>query len=580
MKNKIGSRSNRCAPKHVVQRQSGIALPMALICLLVISALAAGMMIITQSEIWTNGNYRSTTQARYVAEAGAQQTLNWLQTNWTPPSSDFLNTKKFRLDLFPVQFADSNGNPIGPVIMATDGMTGISDTYAAYDSNKDGSFKTTLGNISAPFAAMSGNPKFNTAAQLLSAVQDSNNNWYTTWKIFSQGTTTNGKVQVIEVVRNLPSTSSSGPPPAPPFDYAVLATGTGCGTIAMSGGQYTNAYNSQTSLGNTNPPFVGTGGDVATFGNVSLTNGAYVNGNVYTPYSNLGAVGTYGISGGPIWPGLNAPKIVSGKKTTYGTPPACSSPSGMWAVNEDNSGSQVGCTNQSTCSQKTYALPPDLATPSSLPDPVLPSVPTNTSACSGYNGLCNGGNGGAAGCAITIPPSLQMDGKTSGGGAANFGKANFGSCSVITLQSGIYNFDTLYISNGGKIIVPSNGPVVINIYNASGSTMPLNVDGGTVANNGGDPINLTYIYGGNQTVNLAAGSNMFATIYAPHAKVTVSGNAGLYGAVVGNTVTFAGSGHVIYDLSLKNRTPNVPVSGAPPPSVGALHVDQFSWSAY
>jgi hypothetical protein len=204
-----------------------------------------------------------------------------------------------------------------------------------------------------------------------------------------------------------------------------------------------------------------------------------------------------------------------------------------------------------------------------MPNATMPSVPTNTSACSGFNGLCNGGSGGGSGCAATIPPNPT----------GNYGVATFGSCAVITLQAGTYNFDTLTISNGAQVIVPSSGSVVINIFNASGSTTPLNQNGGTVANSGGDPNNLTFVYNGSNTINLNNGANMFATVYAPHAQVVVGGNGGLYGAIVGNTFSFSGSGHVIYDTHLKSVSPHVNSSSSGTTS-NIAHIDGFSWSAY
>ena len=58
--------------------QSGIALILALIVLFILSAMAAGMMSVTQTEIWSTSNFRTTTQARYIAEAGIQQAVNYL----------------------------------------------------------------------------------------------------------------------------------------------------------------------------------------------------------------------------------------------------------------------------------------------------------------------------------------------------------------------------------------------------------------------------------------------------------------------------------------------------------------------
>jgi Putative Ice-binding-like adhesive domain len=254
---------------------------------------------------------------------------------------------------------------------------------------------------------------------------------------------------------------------------------------------------------------------------------------------------------------------------------------------EDNSGSEVGCTlsgKKESCptNQLTYPLDSKWTDPSVIPDPIMPTVASNTSACTGYATLCNGGSGDSTNgwsCSLTIPPSFQIDGKTPGGGPANFGKVNFGSCAKITLQPGVYNMDTLLISNGATIIVPTSGAVVINILNASGSTTPLNMNGGTVSNNGGDPLNLSFVYAGTNSVSINAGANTFATVYAPHANVTITGNGGIYGAIVGKNFSFTGSGHVVYDTSLSNRNVNFTLKGSPPTGT-PYHVDQFSWNAF
>ncbi|MGA3212169.1 MAG: pilus assembly PilX N-terminal domain-containing protein, partial [Terriglobales bacterium] len=429
----LRSLSRRRRPAH---RQDGIALVMSLICLLVLSAMAAGLIVSTQLEVWTSSNYRYTTQARYVAEAGAQQAVNWFQEHWTPVST-LTNTSDFNLSTFPAQYVGGGSNQ--NIVYASTGMS-ITDTYHLFDSTTDTAFLNTLNNVSVPLPSNANfTGTFRVAAQLLSAHHVSGN-WLTAWKIFSQGNVSGSTVQVVEVVRDV-MTTGSGTATVPSFNYAIMATSNGCNSVVMTGASgRTNSYNSQASgnVGNTNPTTLGTGGNVGSDGNISITNGSKVIGNVYSPDYNTGAAGTYGISNS------------AGNGMNGGA--ACSTGSGgtEYAVNEDNSGSQVGCTisgGSTTCpdansgyyntpvtyNQKTYALP---STYSSLPNALMPSVATNTAACTGYNGLCNGGSGGGSGCSITIPPSTLPNGQP-GTGAANFGVVNFGSCAVITLQAGV-----------------------------------------------------------------------------------------------------------------------------------------------
>ena len=568
MKNKSKIRANRFQARS---REAGVALIIALLCLLVISMLAAGVIFSTQSEIWSSANYRNITQARYVAEAGAQQAANWIIQNWTPPSN-FTTTTQFNLSVFPALYVA--GSTPAKIVFASSNLSGITDTYSTINSTLDNSFQTTLSGISSPFTSENNNASYSVAAQLLEATQvtvGGGPQWLTKWKIISQGSVGQlqpAKVQVVEIMADVPTASSSSQT-VPNFNYGVLATGTGCNVISASGGSgnpgRTNAYNSQASgnPGSSNPTLLGTGGSVATFGNINIQRGAYINGPIYTPYYNAGTTGEYGISC-PAW--ANA---CGSNSTGWNGGQSCSSPSKLWSVNEDNSGSAVGCTNGASCVNTTSNLPASLPNPSSIPDPTMPTVTPNTSACSALaGGLCNGGNGGSS-CSATLPPSPT---------GTSYGKVNFGSCANITLQSGVYNFDTLLISNGATINVPANGSVVINIYNSSASTTPITSNGGTVVNPGGDPNNFTIVYDGSNTVTLNNGANMFGTIYAPHAPVVLSGNGGLYGAVVGNTFSFSGSGHVIYDTHLSSEAPHVMYGGST--VTNTAHLDEFSWSVY
>lgn len=565
--------------------QSGVALILALICLFVMSTLAVGVMFSTQSEIWTTSSYRATTQARYLAEAGAQQAQDFLMSQSFSLPAQTIFAASVNANAFPVTYP-LNGSNL--VVLSTPKIYGASlaNTYPTLDASMgtslNATFQTYMSNAvaQAPFIAVSPNARFDVAIQLLAANQGNNGSYLMKWKIISQGTTdtmgksTAGKarVQVVEVVDNIVTLSATGGGNGPTYTAGVFATGTGCGAISMSGGQYTNSYDSSTQPGNANPSYANSHGDVATMGNVSVTNGAYIIGSVFDPNYNKGTTGTYGISGGP-WPGLNG--SVACSTGTGGT---------EWAVNEDNSGSGVGCTSQSasSCSQKTYPMPSPLPT---YPTPVMPTVAVNTAAMTSsssgaYYGLAGGGSGGGHGCSVTIPPSTNPDGTANSGGMANFGAVNFGSCAVITLQAGTYDMDSLLISNGAKVILPTTGSVVINILDNGTTTNPLNVNGGTMANNGGNPANLTFVYAGTKQININAGANMFGTIYAPNASAVVNGNAGLYGAMIVKTAAFQGSAHVIYDTHLANQSINVNVPGTPTSVIGSLHVDEFSWSAF
>lgn len=584
MKNSILSRYRHCSG---LGRESGVALIMALICLFVMSTLAVGVLYSTQSEVWTTANYRAVTQARYVAEAGAQQALNYLQTLNLAGTVPIASSAKFTTTNFnyatgmPVMYtpAACTGGPYTPpytatacrpVIMATSGMSGTKypDTQAAidtalvttFDTNFQAAFTTAV--TQTPFNGLSNCsgsscPQFNVAVQLLTAYPNGTG-WVTRWKIVSEGSlntigssTSGGKalVQVVEIVDNV-MVAASGGSSAPNYVAGVFATGTGCGSITMSGGVTTSAFSSTAQPGVLNPTLTA-GGSVATMGNINLSGSASIAGNVYSPFYNTGTAGTYGISGGP-YPGLNGSA-------------ACSTSGGTeYAVNEDNSGSGVGCTSEMTaCSQKTYPIP------SPAPSNATPIMPTVTEPSASYSV-----SGGATVSPLPLTPT----------GYTGYGAVSFSGGSTVVLQAGTYNFDSLTVSGGAVIELPTTGTVVINILNQKGTGTPINFSGGTVANKttagaAGVPGNFTIVYGGTNPINLSGGATMFATVYAPNAPVTISGAGALDGALVCKTANFSGSGTVNYDTSLANKPINVN-TGPPPTQPGALHIDEFSWSAF
>jgi Tfp pilus assembly protein PilX len=234
-------------------RQRGVALILALLCVFIMSVIAAGLMFSTQAEVWSSANYRYVTQSRYVAEAGAEQAINWLQNYLKNSPPNFGDTTKFNITTFPAQYAAGAGSGTCPtntamcVVIAGSGMTSFTDTYSNIDATNDTAFKTAFTNVSSQFAGMPGTAQYNVAAQLLSAQYDATSSAYKTkWKIFSRGQMTGAgaqaQVQIVEIVDNVLTTGVAAP--IPTFNYGVYATGTGCNVITMSGGQYTKSYNS------------------------------------------------------------------------------------------------------------------------------------------------------------------------------------------------------------------------------------------------------------------------------------------------------------------------------------------------
>lgn len=152
----------RRAHKSRMDRESGVALFMALLLLTIISMLALSMTFATQMELWTTSNYQLLTQARYAAEAGAQQAATFLMnpsncatslgvTCYQPPSS-YAN---YDLNRYPV-YVSSGGTDSGVVVLSADSTT---SNVPSADSSVQTNFSTALKNKILPGSAQRHQPQ-------------------------------------------------------------------------------------------------------------------------------------------------------------------------------------------------------------------------------------------------------------------------------------------------------------------------------------------------------------------------------------------------------------------------------------
>src|SRR5437762_816424 len=109
------------------RNDKGVAIIIALLTILILSTLGAAIMFSTQAEIRTTYNYKRLTQARYAAEAGAQNTTNWLIYNYTNPT----NYASFDITQTPVKY-----NMSDVVLSASSAMPNYPDAavQAAFNS--------------------------------------------------------------------------------------------------------------------------------------------------------------------------------------------------------------------------------------------------------------------------------------------------------------------------------------------------------------------------------------------------------------------------------------------------------------
>jgi hypothetical protein len=145
--------------------------------------------------------------------------------------------------------------------------------------------------------------------------------------------------------------------------------------------------------------------------------------------------------------------------------------------------------------------------------------------------------GGSGRLNITGPVDIIVTGNTSIGGS---GYIAVGGGTSVDPSLNLYCPGTIDLGGSGMVNNTSK-PIKANIW----GTKP---GGGTM-----------------QSINVGGSAAFYGTVYAPNGNITISGSGGVYGALIGNTVTLSGSGDVHYDVQLGQATS----IGGPTPGAGS-----------
>ena len=257
------------------RNQKGVALIIALVVLFLLSALAASLIFVTQSEMWASANYRLLTQSRYAAEAGAQAGVNWFKNSYAAPAA----TTYFNMTTSPVQCKTAGGGcpTVGSAI-----VLGATSNYPDTTNATQNSFNTLVAQTvpGVPNATYTVTAKL---MQMQSATQQ-------TWQITSVGSIAGARSATTQVVETIQNNYN----PTPLFQYAVFATGSGCNNpIAMtwSGSSYTDSYSSASGAYTPSPATGnrGSNGNAGTVGSVTMSGSATINGTLSGLNTNTGS---------------------------------------------------------------------------------------------------------------------------------------------------------------------------------------------------------------------------------------------------------------------------------------------------
>lgn len=548
--------------KRTRKSEAGVAMLMALLALMILTAIAVGLVYMTNTETMVNSNYRSEQVAYFAAKSGVEEARDRMMLN-LPGGYYFANTTPSPLPVLPP--ADGNqgilyilnegaqpgtvqpwtaGNAFMDDELCHDGyaLTGLPsgssvpspDVHCTSTQLPGGAawYQTTTSQL--PFSGTSAAIPFKwvrVALKLNGSVQNYlvNSGQPATTPVCWNGST-EVPLAAASCKAMLPSStpvyllttlavSSTGARkmvqaevalnPTSPFPYGMFGTGTGCNDVAFTGNGTTDSFNS--ALGNYATTKSNSGGDVGSNGNVFLSGNANIGGSVGVLPTTAGGA----ITQGPC-PGSN------------------------YTISGGNAG---------LASNPANTLIP-LTAPAVFPAPPTPSP---------------------------LPPTAPVTYSTS----TNLVPGTYGSISVsgratLTLAPGVYNINSLVLSGQSQIVITPLGQVVLNI--AGTCVAPCTSPGPVLDLSGNSVNNLTFNanqflinYGGTGAINITGNaSSSYFILDAPNAPVQISGNGDIFGAVVGKTIADVGNGGFHFD---KN-------AGLAPSSGGALQLISFRHIAY
>lgn len=505
-------------------QEKGSSLLLAILALLLLSAIAMGMAFMSGTETSVNANFKAEETSYFAARAGVEEVRDRLLPSNTNTLNAVLPTA-LPTTASGVLYVLQNGVSSASI---TDSTSPLRDDSLCHDFNIFSGGVTIAANLPCPTPSFTFQTTSSVAPYPLDykwvrvTLKANNSSVYCVdgtappnacsngnqvcWDGISERVLPSGKVckdlsptanpvYLVTALAITPSGAGNGArrlvqqeisqTPLAAFPYGVFATGNGCGALAMAGGAQTFSFDSSTEGTPTNPPsnVASSGGNVGSNGNISLGGGTTsVNG---TTGSAIGGIGT---------------------------------------CNKGNGITTSGGANYGTASQIPVQSLPVPPMPNPLPPTTTTNINTNTTLAPGSYGNINI-QGGAV---VTLP-----------GGTVT--------------SPAVYTFNSISLAGGATLII--NGPVVFNIAGV-GQTNPVNFTGGTFSNNTYLPSNFVINYGGTANLSISGGSSAYAVVNAPAANISFNGGSNFYGQAIGATIDDKGGTAVYYDKSLNNPNTN------------------------
>jgi len=554
-------RNRNCPVKTALESetQGGVALFFAIFALLILSAIAAALVLVTSTETTINSNYRSEEVTFFAAKAGIEEVMDRLMTSTgqtpaitppavVPPSSggviylinpgsaaasavqpwNYQNTyadDEFCHDYSTVAALSLQAAPPDVACTGSSSLPAGSSWYTSVTSNapwngtaaalpyvwvrvalKLNGSETYLSGGTTPsvstYAVNSTLPSVNQVCWngVSELVLPSS---YASCSAWSSG------VMPVYLVTSLAVTSAGtrkmvqadiASTPVPTLVYGMFATSATCSAITFSGNGNTDSYSSSTgAYGGSNKSE--TEGSIGTNGSVSMSGNATIGGSVGVQDPGAGRGSCSNVASGPDLSTSGNAGIYTGA----GDP-----------AHQD----------QLTCLQ-------------AAPGAACNSGPLTFTAPAAPN---------------PNPPitSLSYSGNAAGSLVpGSYGNISLSGNATLTLAPGVYNINSITLSGNSVVSIRPAGQITLNVAGQSIAS-PVTLSGN--ANNGGSnpiPSNFLINYAGTGTITVTGNGAIYTVIDAPNTPISFTGNGAIYGAVIGKTLAYSGNAAFHFDQSIQ-----------------------------
>src|SRR5262245_54355774 len=242
-----------------IAREDGVALVLAILMTLALSALTAALMTVSKTETWSGMNYRMLAQSRYGAEAAAPRTASYLLNSYTPPGGAADPLSNYNTTVSPVTY---NGQPVilSSIVGSKPANYPVASVASAFQTGTPGTLVADTFTVSyASYATL-------LSMNQVSVYGSSTPVTIQKWQITGIGTISGPRSATQEVSTILEQQVT------PAFSYGVFSTGAGCGALSFTGGGSVDSYDSShIQMQNGQVVTQQTGGNIGTNGNLGAT---------------------------------------------------------------------------------------------------------------------------------------------------------------------------------------------------------------------------------------------------------------------------------------------------------------------